>query len=159
MSRITGSVGSVACLLFIGTLLPVIVAVDHEVGGDFGWNLPPMLTFFSKWARNTTFFVGDRLKFIPRANETHTYTEAESQKDYDGCIEQGIVFDSTIILTLHNPPRRRYFVCTDGNHCNNGMKFSIDVLPKATTTPNMALKIDVFPLLLFITIMANMFFV
>lgn len=61
MGRAMGSVGSVACLLFIGTLLPVIVAVDHEVGGDFGWNLPPTRTFFSEWARNTTFFVGDRL--------------------------------------------------------------------------------------------------
>ncbi|XP_038884426.1 umecyanin-like [Benincasa hispida] len=157
MSR---TMASLTCLFLFGTFFHVVVAIDHEVGGDFGWNLPPTLTFFSKWARNNTFFVGDRLRFTPRANETHTYAEAKSEKEFDECVEQGIVFDPSIILTLQNNRLgRRYFICTDGNHCNMGMKFTIDVLPISVTTPNTAVKIDaLLPILLFIIFMANLFF-
>lgn len=95
--------------------------------------------------------------FIPRANETHTHAEAQSQEDLDRCVEQGLVYDSTVIVTLDNRLGRRYFMCTDGNHCNMGMKFAIDVLPKPGTTSNTAIKVDSLPILLFITIMANLF--
>lgn len=66
MSR---KIGSLACLFLIGALVHVVVAVDHNVGGDFGWNFPPTLTFFSEWARNNTFFVGDTLS----NQTTHAY--------------------------------------------------------------------------------------
>ena len=57
MSR---GMGSLTCLFLIGSLFHV-VAIDHKVGGDFGWNLPPTLTFYSEWARNNTFFIDDTL--------------------------------------------------------------------------------------------------
>ncbi|CAK9313815.1 unnamed protein product [Citrullus colocynthis] len=157
----SATMGSLTCLFLVGTIFDV-VAIDHEVGGDFCWNLPPTLTFFSEWARNNTFFVGDRLKFMPGANETHTYAEAKSEKDFDECVEEGIVFDSSIILTLQNNHLGpRFFICTDGNHCNMGMKFTIHVLPKSVTMPNTAVKIHgllPMPILFFITIMANLIF-
>lgn len=102
------------------------------------------------------------VEFIPRANESHTYAEAKSEKDFDECVEEGIVFDSSIILTLQNNHLGpRFFICTDGNHCNMGMKFTIHVLPKSVTMPNTAVKIHgllPMPILFFITIMANLFF-
>lgn len=55
------SLSSIACLLLVGAFLHVASAVDYDVGGDFGWSLPPNPTFFSDWARNKTFFVGDKL--------------------------------------------------------------------------------------------------
>ncbi|KAG7025136.1 hypothetical protein SDJN02_13959, partial [Cucurbita argyrosperma subsp. argyrosperma] len=56
-------------------------------------------------------------EFIPRANETHTYAEAESQKDYDGCIEQGIELVS----------KRRFSMC-----CPLVERSSIvDIVPEA----------------------------
>lgn len=55
------SSSSIACLFLVGALLQVVSAVDYDVGGDFGWNLPPNPTFFSDWTRNKTFFVGDKL--------------------------------------------------------------------------------------------------
>lgn len=47
--------------LLLGVLLHVGVAVEHKVGGNFGWNLPSTPTFFSDWASNRTFFVDDKL--------------------------------------------------------------------------------------------------
>lgn len=55
------SLSSIACLLLVGALLQVVSAVDYDVGGNFGWNLPLNSTFFTDWARNKTFFVGDKL--------------------------------------------------------------------------------------------------
>lgn len=52
---------SIASLFLLGALLQVVAAVDHDVGGDFGWNLPSNTTFFSDWARNKAFSVGDKL--------------------------------------------------------------------------------------------------
>ena len=52
---------SIASLFLLGALLQIVAAVDHDVGGDFGWNLPPNITFFSDWASNKAFSVGDKL--------------------------------------------------------------------------------------------------
>ncbi|XP_031742403.1 umecyanin-like [Cucumis sativus] len=156
MSR---GMGSLTCLFLIGSLFHV-VAIDHKVGGDFGWNLPPTLTFYSEWARNNTFFIDDTLRFVSRLNETHTFSEANSKKDFDECVKQGIVFDTSINFTLQNNRLGpRYFVCTDGNHCDMGMKFTIEVLPKSVIMPNTAVENGVLrPILFFITIIANLVF-
>ncbi|XP_038878652.1 cucumber peeling cupredoxin-like [Benincasa hispida] len=148
-----------ASFLFIAVLLPVVAAV-HRVGGDFGWNLPPTPTFFSEWASNKTFFVGDFLVFNSSANETHNYAMPESQAEFDGCVKPGLFFE-TVSSVSFNRPGRKYFICNVGNHCNLGMKFAIDILPKpGSIAPNAALKIVAFPtlLLLFITIITNFFF-
>lgn len=178
---------SLASLFFIGALLQVVFAVDHRVGGDFGWNLPPTPTFFSEWASNNNFFVGDWLSkytstlfliiymfhmflhwnkcyfcvvFNSSANETHNYARLESQADFNGCIKPGLVFE-TVISIGFTRPGREYFMCTIGNHCNLGMKFAVDVLPKpGIMPPNAAVKVGALqlPTLLFATIMPSFFF-
>lgn len=99
--------------------------------------------------------------FVPRANETHTFAESQSQAEFDGCVKEGLVFDSTIFITLDRPGRR-YFMYTDGNHCNMGMKFAIDVFQQSgtgTPRPNAAVKVGALPMLFFTTMfMANFFF-
>ena len=98
--------------------------------------------------------------FVSRLNETHTFSEANSKKDFDECVKQGIVFDTSINFTLQNNRLGpRYFVCTDGNHCDMGMKFTIEVLPKSVIMPNTAVENGVLrPILFFITIIANLVF-
>ncbi|KGN65341.1 umecyanin [Cucumis sativus] len=156
----TQKVTFLASFLFIAVLLPAVAAVDYQVGGDFGWNLPPTPTFFSEWASNKTFFVGDRLRFNSSANETHNYAMPGSQAELDGCVKPGIVFVGNVFPVLDRPGRR-YFICEVGNHCNLGMKFAIDVMPiLGSMPPNAALKIDAFPmLLLFITMITNFLFI
>ncbi|XP_022987885.1 cucumber peeling cupredoxin-like [Cucurbita maxima] len=141
-----------ASLLFIGALLQAAAAaaaVDHRVGGDFGWNLPPTPTFFSEWASNTSFSVGDTLRFNSSANQTHNYGMPESQAEFDGCVKPGIFFENVIFVTFDRPARK-YFICNVGNHCKLGMKFAVDVLPNPGMPPNSALKIGAFPTLFFI---------
>ncbi|XP_023516867.1 umecyanin-like [Cucurbita pepo subsp. pepo] len=138
-----------ASLLFIGALLQAAAAIDHRVGGDFGWNLPPTPTFFSEWATNTTFSVGDTLRFNSSANQTHNYAMPESQPEFDGCVKPGLFFENVIFVTFDRPGRK-YFICNVGNHCNLGMKFAVDVLPNPGMPPNSALKIGAFPTLFFI---------
>ena len=57
----SASITSLASFFFLGALLHHAVAIGHIVGGDHGWNLPPTPTFFSEWARNSTFYINDRL--------------------------------------------------------------------------------------------------
>ncbi|KAG6589839.1 Uclacyanin 1, partial [Cucurbita argyrosperma subsp. sororia] len=129
---------SIASLFLLGALLQVVAAVDHDVGGDFGWNLPPNTTFFSDWASNKAFSVGDKLVFRSKANEMHDVAEPNSEVDFDGCVKPGIVFSTSAVFSVAlDRPGRRYFICTIGNHCNAGMKFDIDVLaqPGAPNSP------------------------
>ncbi|XP_022144820.1 umecyanin-like [Momordica charantia] len=145
---------------FIVALLHAVAAVDHHVGGDFGWNLPPTPTFFSDWARNRTFFVGDTLRFNSSANETHNFAQPPSQSEFDGCVDPGIVFDPRLFITF-NRPGRLYFICTVGNHCKQGMKFAVDVLATPGTTPTNAaalFTVPPLPSLFFAAILLNLLF-
>uniref|UniRef100_A0A0A0LTT8 Phytocyanin domain-containing protein n=2 Tax=Cucumis sativus TaxID=3659 RepID=A0A0A0LTT8_CUCSA len=128
---------SIACVFLVGALLQVVYGFDYDVGGDFGWNVPPIPTFFSDWTHNKTFFVGDKLVFQSNSSEFHDVAEPESQTDFDGCVKPGISLStsSAMLSVLLDSPRRRYFICTIGNHCNAGMKFTVDVF----VNPNSAL--------------------
>ncbi|XP_038885967.1 cucumber peeling cupredoxin-like [Benincasa hispida] len=154
------SMSSFACLFFfLGALVHVSVAVEHKVGGNFGWNLPSTPTFFSDWANSRPFFVGDKLIFESRANETHSIGQPESQANFDGCVKPGFFFNKIIFISLDRPGRR-YFISTIGNDCNAGMKFAVNVLPKLGTIPNSTTKVGAWPALLFAlaNIMANSLF-
>ncbi|XP_023525370.1 cucumber peeling cupredoxin-like [Cucurbita pepo subsp. pepo] len=125
----SASITSLASFFFLGALLHHAVAIGHIVGGDHGWNLPPTPTFFSEWARNSTFYINDRLIIKSRGNEVHDVASPKSQADFDGCVLPPFVYDFVGFISL---PRvgRFYFISAMGNDCNAGMKFGIDVLPK-----------------------------
>ncbi|XP_022145012.1 umecyanin-like [Momordica charantia] len=130
----------VASLFVVGALLHVVAAVDHDVGGDFGWNLPPNSTFFSDWSRSRTFSVGDKLVFRSKATESHDVAEPPSQADFDGCVKPGITFGTSAVFSITlDRPRRRYFICTIGSHCNAGMKFVVDIVEQPGA-PNSAVE-------------------
>ena len=41
-------------------------AAEYNVGDSLGWRFPPNESYYSDWANNKTFFVGDKLsKFLP----------------------------------------------------------------------------------------------
>lgn len=84
---------------------------------------------------------------------------AASQAELDECVKPGLVFDTVIFITF-NHPDHLYFMCTVGNHCDLGMKFAIEVLPRPGTTPNAAVQHAALPILLLIfpTILANLLF-
>ncbi|KAA0039171.1 hypothetical protein IC582_005414 [Cucumis melo] len=154
MSTTTMSSFAFVIFFFLGAIVHVGVAVEHKVGGNFGWNLPSTPTFFSDWASNRTFFVNDKLIFESRSNETHSIGQPESQAEFDGCIKPGFYLNKIQYISL-SQPRRRYFMSTIGDDCKAGMKFAVNILPNPR---NSAAKVGAWPMLLFsiATIMASL---
>ncbi|KAI9117664.1 hypothetical protein K1719_011830 [Acacia pycnantha] len=113
-------------------------ATRYTVGGNFGWGIPPNQTFYSDWASNKTFVLGDQLVF----NWTGNQNVAEVQKeDYNNCTTNINVFSGnmtgfTFILVIPGP---HYYICTIDENCEKGQKFSIDVKrPFSTSGPSPA---------------------
>ncbi|KAK9706187.1 hypothetical protein RND81_07G109700 [Saponaria officinalis] len=121
-------------------LVQVIMAKTLTVGDDSGWGVPSSPDFYSSWAANQSFAVGDILEFkFP--NAIHTVAQVTSKESYETCddkLDQNAkVFDSTTEVTLIEEGTY-YFFCSVGRHCAGGQKLSITVpstaLPRAIFT-------------------------
>ncbi|XP_078431407.1 uncharacterized protein LOC144703170 [Wolffia australiana] len=111
------------------------VSLDHIVGGSFGWRIPPNATFYSEWAQNKTFVVGDKLVFM--------YTPAlqnvieVSKKDFEDCTQKEVIdmhYKGPTVLEI-TKPGPHYYYCGVGTHCEDGQKLSIDVSAKPVPDP------------------------
>ncbi|XP_021651516.1 mavicyanin [Hevea brasiliensis] len=115
---------TVAKLLFQGAN----AATKYTVGDSLGWTLPPnnSLGYYGDWANNKTFLLGDYLVF--NWTGTHTVTEVDNEDEYNNCTKTGIVIVTRggVIVPL-SANGTRYFVCSVGNHCEQGMKVAIKV--------------------------------
>lgn len=109
-------------------------ARDYTVGGNTGWNLPPNPTFYSTWASQQNFQVGDVLVFNFTVR-LHTVAEV-SKAAYDSCNTANPLSPAVI-----NPPARitlttagtHYFICTIQGHCRLNQSLAVVVTGPSTT--------------------------
>ncbi|KAG6718812.1 hypothetical protein I3843_04G161800 [Carya illinoinensis] len=118
--------GSIGCLVAVVALLKfatVTSAGFYGVGDSLGWNVPPNTSYYSDWATNKTFFLGDQFSF----NWTGTHNLAEvSKADYDNCTKVSSYFGSPLIFTPQSTGSH-YFICTVDDHCERGQKVALTV--------------------------------
>ncbi|PPD83835.1 hypothetical protein GOBAR_DD19221 [Gossypium barbadense] len=142
---------------------PRVLATDHIVGANKGWN--PGINY-TLWANNQTFYVGDLIYLVwipsslpfyalespkPRAGyftlpflaafryqKTQYNVFEVNQTGYDSCTTEGAVgnWSSGKDFIPLNESKRYYFICGNGQ-CFNGMKVSVVVhpLPSPTASP------------------------
>ncbi|KAF3450984.1 hypothetical protein FNV43_RR07073 [Rhamnella rubrinervis] len=113
------------CLVFAVAIISPILATDHIVGANKGWN-PGMN--YTLWANNHTFYVGDLISF--RYQKTQYNVFEVNQTGYDNCTTEGAVgnWSSGKDFIPLNKAKRYYFICGNGQ-CFNGMKVSVVVHP------------------------------
>ncbi|KAJ9140997.1 hypothetical protein P3X46_031583 [Hevea brasiliensis] len=102
-------------------------ATTYTVGDSLGWTIPPnnSVGYYEDWATNKTFQIGDSVVF--NWNGTHTATEVFSEEEYENCTKTGLVIVTSGVSVLLNANGTRYFVCSVGTHCEQGMKVAIKV--------------------------------
>ncbi|KAI4326854.1 hypothetical protein L6164_019381 [Bauhinia variegata] len=105
----------------------VISRKTYVVGDANGWRLPPHPSFYSEWAKNKIFRVGDTLVF-PYQPGLNNVVQV-SKEDFDICamrtdLEQYYAGNSEITL---DKPGDSYFFCSVGKHCESGQRLHITV--------------------------------
>ncbi|KAG5032452.1 hypothetical protein AAZX31_06G206100 [Glycine max] len=122
---------SIVAMVFI---IGVAEATDYIVGEGFGWSVPSNESFYTDWASTKRFFVGDNLIFnISGEHSVGIRTEATYYENCNTSLLTGFTFigvNGSNSMFRHNiipPTGPRYFLCTVGNHCERGQKFSISV--------------------------------
>uniref|UniRef100_A0ACD6A600 Uncharacterized protein n=1 Tax=Avena sativa TaxID=4498 RepID=A0ACD6A600_AVESA len=120
-----------ASLAVIAFLPAFAVATEHIVGDESGW----VLNFdYAKWAETKQFVVGDTIVF--KYSSSHNVMEVGGP-DFLACnkaattnalkpVEDRITLDKA---------GRRWFFCSVGQHCKDGMKLKITVLETAAPAP------------------------
>ncbi|KAG5226098.1 cucumber peeling cupredoxin [Salix suchowensis] len=115
----------------------------YTVGNTTGWFIPPTgAAFYSTWAANKTFKVGDILVFNFGTNSHDVATVTKT--NYDACNA------SSPLSLLSTPPVRitinasgeHYYFCSFPGHCSAGQKLMINVsdassspAPQPSATP------------------------
>ncbi|KAI5071401.1 hypothetical protein GOP47_0013652 [Adiantum capillus-veneris] len=149
-------------LLFLPAL---VVGDDHIVGANHGWQVPAEAGVdlnYSTWATNETFYLGDFISFHYQKG-LHTVYEV-NRSVYESCdfgnggspsAEElwggGVAATIDKTSVIHNwstkggrsivplnESRVYYFACGVGQHCLQGMKVAVSVLP--TTSSNSPLS-------------------
>ncbi|XP_059286837.1 umecyanin-like [Lycium ferocissimum] len=110
---------------FILVLVCVIscgAAETHNVGGDFGWNIPGGKAGYQKWAANQTFKSGDNLVFTWTGE--HTVANV-SKEDFEKCTTRNDAQSNSPVSISISGTGPHYFICTIGKHCSFGQKLNI----------------------------------
>ncbi|CAJ1975538.1 unnamed protein product [Sphenostylis stenocarpa] len=117
------------------SIIDVSEAADYTVGDSFGWNVPTNESFYIDWASNKTFFVGDNLFF--NWNGDHMVGIEREATHYDNCNTSavGLLIGSSFRYTIPETGPY-YFLCTVGDHCARGQKFSINVRSLNSEAPS-----------------------
>ncbi|KAE7997223.1 hypothetical protein FH972_001874 [Carpinus fangiana] len=124
MSSSTHLLFSLLLFSAAATLSPIL-ATDHIVGANRGWN-PGMN--YTLWANNQTFYVGDLISFRYQKNQYNVFEV--NQTGYDNCTTEFAVgnWSSGKDFIPLNKAKRYYFICGNGQ-CFSGMKVSVLVHP------------------------------
>ncbi|KAG2718782.1 hypothetical protein I3843_03G228800 [Carya illinoinensis] len=121
-------------------VLHVAEGASYVVGDSTGWNVPSATTFYSSWASNLNFSVGDTLVFN---FATGAHDVATVNKDaFDNCAKSNPLSLQTAgpaNLTLSSTGDH-YFICTIASHCSSGQKLTVNVKaasgsPSPTSSP------------------------
>lgn len=129
-----GMIKNMAAVTAAVMMLMLIKGTASEtltVGDDNGWSRPSAADFYSSWAAEHTFSVGDILDFN-FSTGSHTVVMVTSKDAYDKCdptldknpkeFETG---PAQIPLTGEGEV---FFFCTVGSHCSLGQKLAINVV-------------------------------
>ncbi|GJM96875.1 hypothetical protein PR202_ga13748 [Eleusine coracana subsp. coracana] len=115
----------IAAALAVAFLPALAVGTEHWVGDDKGWTLG---FDYAAWAETKEFKVGDTIVF--KYNEpSHTVAEVGGA-DFAACNKpaEAMVMGTGKDRVTLDTAGRRWFVCSVGLHCQNGMKLKINVL-------------------------------
>ncbi|XP_057537375.1 blue copper protein-like [Amaranthus tricolor] len=122
--------------MVIATLIGICSAATYTVGGNTGWTIPSQPNFYSNWASQQTFQVGDALVFNFAAG-AHTVGQV-NKANFDACGTTNTIGQiqttspATITLTTAGT---HYFICTLPGHCGANQKLSVVVTGSSATTP------------------------
>ncbi|KAJ6912932.1 uclacyanin-3-like [Populus alba x Populus x berolinensis] len=123
----------------IAALIQTSVAqTTHTVGDTTGWAIPTGdPAFYSSWAANQTFNVGEILvfNFMANAHDVAKVTKA----DYDACTTSSpisVVETSPARISL-DASGEHCFICNFTGHCSAGQKMMINV-SAASSSPSPA---------------------
>ncbi|KDP37082.1 hypothetical protein JCGZ_06138 [Jatropha curcas] len=121
----------------------------HVVGDSAGWTISrDGAAFYTTWARNKNFIVGDILTFNFTTN-SHDVLRVQ-KSSFDACSNSNPIGDvittGPVNITL-DTAGDHYYICTFSQHCQFGQKLAITVSsssvntptaqpPSTTTTPN-----------------------
>ncbi|KAI8570723.1 hypothetical protein RHMOL_Rhmol01G0058500 [Rhododendron molle] len=114
-------------------LMEGAAAAVYVVGDATSWTIPSSAAFYSNWAANKNFTVGDILvfNFVTGAHDVATVTKTS----YDSCSSASpIAIQTTGPANVTLTTGEHYFICTVGQHCANGQKLSVNV-PAAAGSP------------------------
>ncbi|KAI5557503.1 hypothetical protein POPTR_018G129400v4 [Populus trichocarpa] len=110
-------------------------AAVYEVGDSTGWKAPSDSSFYSTWASDKSFTVGDVLTFTFSTTVHDVATVSKS--DYDNCniaSQSNVLTVGPATITL-NATGNQYYFCTLSNHCTRGQKLAITVAASSTPSP------------------------
>ncbi|KAE7998901.1 hypothetical protein FH972_003397 [Carpinus fangiana] len=118
------------------TVLPRTEAAEHTVGGSNGWSVfNGAADFYTSWAANNSFAVGDVLVFN---FNTGAHDVATVTKDaFDACNKtsaNNVTTTGPANITL-TTAGDHYFICTIDMHCTGGQKLAINVGTTPPTPP------------------------
>ncbi|CAA7049563.1 unnamed protein product [Microthlaspi erraticum] len=118
------------------TLIGLVVATDHTIGGPSGWTVGANLR---SWAAGQTFAVGDNLVFS-YPSTFHDVVEV-TKPEFDSCqaVKPLITFANGNSIVPLTTPGKRYFICGTPGHCSQGMKLEVNVIPTANAAPTVPL--------------------
>ncbi|MCO5592574.1 hypothetical protein L7F22_046577 [Adiantum nelumboides] len=108
-------------------------AEQYNVGGDDGWSVS---VNYTAWAEKYNYSTDDTL-FFKYTAPSHTVLQV-TKEDYKDCKKDNALLadakgDTTVPLTLAG---QYWFICGVGNHCSQGMKFTIIVSSSTSTAPS-----------------------
>nr|POF13371.1 blue copper protein [Quercus suber] len=159
--------GLIVCLIVGVALLnaattQVTATVEYQVGESLGWTVPPNTSYYSTWASSKTFFLGDEFTFNA-TNGTHNVVTV-SEAEYNACTKvTSSVFEVQNSSAMRYTPQTAgayYIICTVGNHCEQGQKFSFKLQSTGSPTeslPNSASSLTVGALFAVLTTTAISF--
>ncbi|KAL5749263.1 hypothetical protein ACOSP7_023866 [Xanthoceras sorbifolium] len=98
----------------------------HIVGGSDGWTL---FTDSTNWTKGKEFHVGDVLVFNYES-DLHNVMQVNSTA-YEDCIKEPYtrLFTSGSDSVVLSEVGQFWYICGVGDHCENGQKLSINVVP------------------------------
>ncbi|KAK4778626.1 hypothetical protein SAY86_006154 [Trapa natans] len=126
--EINGAVKTVMVVVITSMVL-VVSATNHTVGGISGWDLTSDI---GSWSAKTSFHDGDFLVF--NYTPVHDVLEVNAT-EFTACKTInpiGVYTDGETVIPLSEPGTTRYFICGRSDHCSRGLKLRVRIHQKVT---------------------------
>ncbi|KAH7847912.1 hypothetical protein Vadar_031545 [Vaccinium darrowii] len=119
-------------LAVVAVAFPSTLATDWYIGDSRGWSLN---VNYTEWASGKTFYIGDQLIFLYKQG-AHNVVKVINGTDFQQCtVPSRAVTLSTGDDVITLAEGKHWYICGFSNHCLNGMKLVITVVPQLTLVP------------------------